>query len=72
MRLGPQSVTRRGHQSIGTHSAHVAHPGCRELGATAVEYGLIVGLIAAVIVAAVTVLGGSVAGSFSQISDLLP
>ena len=37
-----------------------------EEGATAVEYALMVGLIALVIIAAVTVLGTSVSGKFSQ------
>lgn len=43
-----------------------------EKGATAVEYGLLVALIAAVIVAVVATLGGKVSGGFSSITDLLP
>lgn len=42
-----------------------------EDGATAVEYGLIVALIAAVIVAIVAVLGGKIADAFSTVSDQL-
>lgn len=40
-------------------------------GATAVEYGLLVGLIAVVIVAAVTLLGTQLAGIFSSITTSL-
>ena len=44
-----------------------------ETGATAVEYGLMVALIAAVIIAAVTALGGTLNGMFTGISaDLAP
>jgi pilus assembly protein Flp/PilA len=38
-------------------------------GATAVEYGLIVALIAAVITAGVTALGVNVQGMFSQVAN---
>ena len=41
-------------------------------GATAVEYGLMVALIAGGIVAVVAVLGSSVQASFENISNLLP
>lgn len=40
-------------------------------GATAVEYALIVALLAAVIVTAVTTLGGGIQTAFSSISDTL-
>jgi pilus assembly protein Flp/PilA len=43
-----------------------------EKGATAVEYGLMVGLIAVVIIAAVTLLGDQLAALFQSISDALP
>jgi pilus assembly protein Flp/PilA len=43
-----------------------------EKGATAVEYGLMVGLIAVVIIAAVTLLGDQLAALFQDISDALP
>lgn len=39
-----------------------------EDGATAVEYGLIVGLIAVGIIAAVALLGGTIAGWFNDIN----
>lgn len=39
-----------------------------ETGATAVEYGLIVGLIAVGIIAAVALLGGTIAGWFNEIN----
>ncbi len=38
-------------------------------GATAVEYGLIVALIAAVIIATVTLVGADVLGAFETIED---
>ncbi len=40
-------------------------------GATAVEYGLIVALIAVVIIVAVTALGGQLATVFTNIKDAL-
>ena len=40
-----------------------------EKGATAVEYGLMVALIALVIIGAVTLLGGSLSSLFVTISD---
>jgi pilus assembly protein Flp/PilA len=43
-----------------------------ERGATAVEYGIMVALIAAVIIAAVTTLGGKVNAAFGQINAALP
>jgi pilus assembly protein Flp/PilA len=41
-------------------------------GATAVEYGLLVGLIAVVIIVAVTALGGKLNGLFTAIGNALP
>jgi pilus assembly protein Flp/PilA len=43
-----------------------------ERGATAVEYGLMVALIAAVIIATVTLLGGDVDAAFKKVADALP
>ena len=43
-----------------------------ERGATAVEYGLMVALIAAVIVAIVATLGGQIEAAFNTVSDQLP
>lgn len=40
-----------------------------EKGATAVEYGLLVALIAAVIITAVVALQGSITGAFESISN---
>jgi pilus assembly protein Flp/PilA len=40
-----------------------------EKGASAVEYGLLVALIAAVIVAAVTLLGGTLTGIFTDTNN---
>ncbi|WP_420879830.1 Flp family type IVb pilin [Rhodococcus sp. (in: high G+C Gram-positive bacteria)] len=41
-------------------------------GATAVEYGLMVGLIAVVIIAAVILLGNNLDGLFDQVNNELP
>jgi pilus assembly protein Flp/PilA len=43
----------------------------RDRGATAVEYGLLVALIAAVIVAIVLVLGQQVSTAFQSVSDAI-
>ena len=43
-----------------------------EAGATAVEYGLLVALIAAVIIGTVQILGGQINNAFLTISNLLP
>ena len=40
----------------------------RETGATAVEYGLMVALIAAVVIAGVTLLGSSAGNTFNNVS----
>lgn len=40
-----------------------------ESGATAIEYGLIAGLVAVAIIAALTALGGSLSDLFTDISD---
>lgn len=42
-----------------------------ESGATAIEYGLIVALIAVVIIAAVTAIGGTLEGTFMDVNDAL-
>jgi len=43
-----------------------------EEGATAVEYGLMVALIAVVIIAAVTLLGGRLQNIFNNVAETLP
>ena len=43
-----------------------------EDGATAVEYGLMVGLIALAIITVVALLGGQLAGLFDSVVDALP
>ncbi len=43
-----------------------------EEGATAIEYGLIVGLIAAVIIIATTSLGTSLSGLFASVAKIIP
>jgi pilus assembly protein Flp/PilA len=42
-----------------------------ESGATAIEYGILLGLIAVVLVGAVSVFGTTLAGSFNHISNTL-
>jgi len=42
-----------------------------EEGATAPEYGLMVALIAVVIIASVTLLGGNLAGTFTQVATAI-
>jgi pilus assembly protein Flp/PilA len=44
----------------------------REQGATAVEYGLLVALIAVIIIVAVTALGGKLSSVFNKTSASLP
>ncbi len=44
----------------------------REQGASAVEYGLIIALIAVAIVVTVTALGGGLDGLFQQVLNALP
>jgi pilus assembly protein Flp/PilA len=44
----------------------------REEGATAVEYGLMVALIAAVIIAAVTLIGTRLTTTFTNVGNALP
>jgi pilus assembly protein Flp/PilA len=51
---------------------HRAKMASHEDGATGVEYGLLVALIAAVIVAVVATLGGKVAVAFSTVNNKLP
>lgn len=43
-----------------------------EKGATAVEYGIMVALIAVVIIAAVTLLGGNLSNLFEGVKDKIP
>ncbi|MDV6300696.1 MULTISPECIES: Flp family type IVb pilin [Dietzia] len=44
----------------------------KDRGATAVEYGLMVGLIAVAIIAAVILLGGNLETLFDNVADRLP
>ena len=44
----------------------------RDRGATAVEYGLIVALIAVVIIVAVVLLGGRLSGIFNKAATAIP
>jgi pilus assembly protein Flp/PilA len=46
--------------------------GRQERGATAVEYGLMVGLIAVAIIVAVTALGGKLSGLFDGVTGKVP
>ena len=52
--------------------AVASHRAREEKGATAVEYGLLVGLIAVAIIVAVTALGKQLNGLFQSITSQLP
>ena len=58
--------------TIASFVAVAQHRVREEKGATAVEYGLMVGLIAVVIIFAVTALGGKLNSLFTSISGSLP
>jgi pilus assembly protein Flp/PilA len=51
---------------------HDRHTEINERGATAVEYALMVGLIAVAIIGAVSLFGQKVRGEFNRISGTLP
>ena len=51
---------------------HIKDFAADEQGATAVEYGLFVAAIAAVIVAIVVALGGKINGAFTNVNSKLP
>ena len=53
------------------HVVTVRFEGRKDRGATAVEYGLMVGLIAVVIIVAVTTLGGQLNTLFTEITTAL-
>ena len=53
---------------LSTFLKFLSHAKRDENGATAVEYGIMVALIAVVIIAAVTLLGGTVQDTFTKIS----
>jgi pilus assembly protein Flp/PilA len=57
-----------------TASAFISdrYNGRKDRGATAVEYGLLVGLIAVAIIAVLLVLGPRLAGLFQNVSNQLP
>ncbi len=55
-----KSLVIKAHMLLAQKKAELA--GSRDRGATAVEYGLIVALIAVVIIVAVTLLGGALLG----------
>ena len=50
----------------------ITMPRDEEKGATAVEYGLLVALIAAVIVAVVVLLGQNINDAFTKVNDSMP
>jgi pilus assembly protein Flp/PilA len=52
-------------------AAGLSRLGMNKSGVTAIEYGLIAGAIAVVIIGAVTQLGGSVQGTFQRVADAL-
>lgn len=67
--MGERTVFNAALTRIGVAIASIPHRIVREdRGATAVEYGLIVGLIAVVIIGAVAILGQTLGGWFTQIN----
>lgn len=66
-------LKRLGHQrvSVGFGSNLVARFASDLRGATAVEYGLIVGAIAAAIIGIVFLIGDDIAAMFQQIADVM-
>lgn len=52
--------------------AHVRRVLAQDKGATAVEYGLLVALIAAIIIGVVATLGTEIQGAFQDVVDALP
>ena len=59
------------HLVVKTQSVLNSRVAREETGATAVEYGLIVGLIAVVIIGVVATLGGTLQGFFTSINGTL-
>ena len=62
-----KSLVIKAHMLLAQKRTELA--GSRDRGATAVEYGLIVALIAVVIIFAVALLGGSLSGIFSDVAN---
>ena len=56
---------------LGEHTADLGRRAREEKGATAVEYGMLVALIAAIIVTAVALLGGKIDAAFGKINTAL-
>ncbi|MDQ1657648.1 MAG: Flp/Fap pilin component [Cryptosporangiaceae bacterium] len=52
---------------LATSASRIAQRDGADNGATAVEYGLMIALVAAVIVVAVTALGGTLSGIFNSV-----
>jgi pilus assembly protein Flp/PilA len=52
---------------LATSASRIARRDGSDNGATAVEYGLMIALVAAVIVVAVTALGGTLSGIFNSV-----
>jgi pilus assembly protein Flp/PilA len=55
-----------------SHLARWSRPSANERGATAVEYGLLVTLIAIFIIGAVTLLGGNLSAFFEGVAENPP
>ena len=62
-----KSLAIKAHMLIAQKKAELA--GSRDRGATAVEYGLIVALIAVVIIVALLFLGGALEGIFNTVAS---
>lgn len=57
--------------TVMSYVTNLQHRREEERGATAVEYGLLVALIAAVIIGAVVILGGKITGAFDKVNTAL-
>ena len=65
----PPTIQLRGSQSCTPFLSRFARD---DLGATAIEYGLIAGLVAVVIITAVTTVGTKLTNTFNNVGNALP
>ena len=65
-------TTNRGTNVLNMLRTYIDHYHHRDEGATAVEYGIMVALIAIVIIAAVTLLGTNLSDTFDRVAESIP
>ena len=65
-------TTNRGTNVLTMLRSYIDHYHHRDEGATAVEYGIMVALIAIVIIVAVTALGINLSDTFQEVADSIP